>query len=74
MELVTRARLVCPHCGGLNDTEMPLDSCQVFFECLSCRAFLRPRAGDCCVFCSYSDVQCPPKQMERADNNIDTPK
>ncbi|HEX6268144.1 MAG TPA: GDCCVxC domain-containing (seleno)protein [Burkholderiales bacterium] len=23
---------------------------------------LAPRAGDCCVFCSYGDVPCPPIQ------------
>jgi hypothetical protein len=24
---------------------------------------LRPRQSDCCVFCSYSDQLCPPKQQ-----------
>jgi hypothetical protein len=23
---------------------------------------LRPRQGDCCVFCSYSDAICPPRR------------
>ena len=25
-------------------------------------ALLKPNAGDCCVFCSYGDVPCRPKQ------------
>ncbi|HEV8330350.1 MAG TPA: GDCCVxC domain-containing (seleno)protein [Steroidobacteraceae bacterium] len=24
---------------------------------------LRPKRGDCCVFCSYGSVKCPPIQM-----------
>nr|WP_283817643.1 GDCCVxC domain-containing (seleno)protein [Bradyrhizobium diazoefficiens] len=23
-----------------------------------------PKSGDCCVFCSYGTVPCPPKQSE----------
>jgi hypothetical protein len=26
---------------------------------------LRPKKGDCCVFCSYGSVLCPPIQAER---------
>jgi hypothetical protein len=26
---------------------------------------LQPKPGDCCVFCSYGDVPCPPIQQER---------
>ena len=41
---------------------MPEDACQWFYECESCRALLSPKPGDCCVFCSYGSVPCPPKQ------------
>jgi hypothetical protein len=41
---------------------MPLDACQFFLDCPRCGAVLRPKAGDCCVFCSYGSVKCPPKQ------------
>ena len=27
-------------------------------------AHLRPRSGDCCVFCSYGTVKCPPIQAD----------
>ena len=31
-------------------------------ECERCKTLLRPKAGDCCVFCSYGSVKCPPVQ------------
>jgi hypothetical protein len=27
---------------------------------------LSPKAGDCCVFCSYGSVPCPPVQQGMA--------
>jgi len=41
---------------------MPTNACQYFYACAGCGTTLRPKAGDCCVFCSYSDQVCPPKQ------------
>lgn len=58
------ARLTCPHCGAVSTAAMPTDACQFFFDCPACAAVLRPRPGDCCVFCSYGDVRCPPRQAE----------
>jgi len=37
----------------------------VSLHCGYCGVTLRPRPGDCCVFCSYGNVPCPPKQAER---------
>ncbi|WP_084013792.1 GDCCVxC domain-containing (seleno)protein [Leisingera methylohalidivorans] len=54
--------LSCPACGHETAEEMPQDSCQWFHECPACRALLRPKPGDCCVFCSYGSVPCPPVQ------------
>jgi hypothetical protein len=31
-------------------------------SCAGCGALLRPKPGDCCVFCSYGSVPCPPIQ------------
>ncbi len=45
---------------------MPTDACQWFYECKACHALLRPKAGDCCVFCSYGTVPCPPVQATGA--------
>jgi hypothetical protein len=57
--------LTCPRCGASKTETMPTDACQFFYECSSCAALLRPRPGDCCVFCSYGTVKCPPIQLQR---------
>jgi len=54
--------LTCPHCGHRETLRMPTDSCQWFHACAGCGAVLRPRPGDCCVFCSYGSAPCPPVQ------------
>lgn len=41
---------------------MPTDACQFFYDCENCGALLKPRHGDCCVYCSYGDTVCPPVQ------------
>lgn len=56
--------LTCPECGFSKRETMPVDACQFYYECGNCRAVLRPKAGDCCVFCSYGSVPCPPVQEQ----------
>lgn len=58
--------LTCPGCGHVKTESMPVDSCLFFYECAGCGEVLRPLAGDCCVFCSYGTVPCPPIQEARA--------
>lgn len=60
----TRSVVTCPQCGFAREETMPLDACQHFYTCASCGARLTPKEGDCCVFCSYGSVPCPPKQAE----------
>ncbi|HEX3398627.1 MAG TPA: GDCCVxC domain-containing (seleno)protein [Steroidobacteraceae bacterium] len=60
------SELTCPHCRTLHTETMPTDACIYFFECRRCGAMLKPKSGDCCVFCSYGSVPCPPIQAERA--------
>lgn len=57
------SEISCPHCGAANNETMPVDACLWFYECPHCEELLRPKKGDCCVFCSYGSVQCPPKQL-----------
>jgi hypothetical protein len=59
-----RSTLTCPECGGVSTETMPTDACHYFYDCLHCGAVLRPLAGDCCVFCSYGDMPCPPIQEQ----------
>ncbi len=63
---VLQSTLTCPQCGHRRRETMPTDACQWFYACTSCQALLRPKAGDCCVFCSYGDVPCPPVQVAGA--------
>ncbi|MBE0453292.1 GDCCVxC domain-containing (seleno)protein [Roseovarius autotrophicus] len=57
--------LTCPDCGSVERLTMPSDTCQWFHTCTACGALLRPKPGDCCVFCSYGTVPCPPVQAGR---------
>ena len=55
--------LTCPECGHQARETMPTDACQWYYECSGCGVLLRPKPGDCCVFCSYGSVPCPPVQQ-----------
>ena len=61
-EPILQSTLTCPHCGHRREETMPTDACQYFYECTGCDRLLKPRLGDCCVFCSYGTVACPPVQ------------
>jgi hypothetical protein len=60
--------LRCPHCGHAKRERMPSDACQFFYDCKNCQAVLRPLPADCCVFCSFGTVKCPPMQMHAASD------
>ena len=57
-----KSKLTCPACGFEAVESMPLDACQFFYVCKGCGVKLKPKTGDCCVFCSYGTVPCPPVQ------------
>jgi alkylmercury lyase len=46
---------------------MPTDACQFYYDCSGCGTLLRPKPGDCCVFCSYGSVPCPPIQESNGE-------
>ena len=54
--------ITCPACGFSREETMPTDACQFYWECPSCKALIRPKPGDCCVYCSFGTVPCPPVQ------------
>lgn len=60
-----QSTITCPECGHRETEPMPTDACQWFYECKNCGTILKPVLGDCCVFCSYGDVPCPPVQEEK---------
>lgn len=55
--------LTCPECGVSTVETMPDNACVYFHECRQCKTVLRPNLGDCCVFCSFGSVKCPPIQL-----------
>jgi hypothetical protein len=64
--ITLRSTITCPHCGHAAEETMPTDACLYFYDCRGCGAQLRPKPGDCCVFCSYGSAPCPPVQQTRA--------
>ena len=66
--MISSSTLTCPACGFSKQETMPTDACLWSYECKNCKTQLHPKKGDCCVFCSYGTVPCPPIQMEREGN------
>ncbi|MDQ3073625.1 MAG: hypothetical protein M3Q97_10230 [Bacteroidota bacterium] len=64
-KIILSSILTCPVCGHSKEETMPENACQRFYECEKCHALLKPNPGDCCVFCSFGSVKCPPIQAER---------
>jgi hypothetical protein len=57
--------ITCTNCGHQKKEIMPTNACQYFYECESCKEMLKPKLEDCCVFCSYGTVACPPIQLDQ---------
>ncbi len=68
--MILQSVITCPNCGTAKAEAMPMDACQFFYECTGCGTRLKPKAGDCCVFCSYGNVPCPPVQEARANDKL----
>jgi len=66
MAIILESTLTCPECGHKETETMPTDYCQWFFECKGCGVLLKPKKSDCCVFCSYGSVPCPPIQQGKS--------
>ena len=75
--VILQSVITCPQCGFSQAETMPVDACVFFYDCPNCAALLRPLPGDCCVFCSYGSVKCPPIQAHaldvRSDGNASSP-
>lgn len=61
-----QSTITCPVCGHRKEETMPTDACTFFYECEACKTRLKPLMGDCCVFCSYGTVKCPPIQLNKS--------
>lgn len=63
--MISNSTITCPECGHKKEEVMPTDMCLFYYECKSCNKVIRAKQGDCCVFCSYGSIMCPPKQTEQ---------
>ena len=65
IEVDVNAVLTCPVCGHKQKVIMPTEGHQHYYKCTNpeCAADLAPKEGDDCVFCSYADKVCPPRQI-----------
>lgn len=57
------SNITCPHCGHQKKETMPTNACVYRYDCEKCLSVLKPIPGDCCVYCSYGSVPCPPIQL-----------
>jgi|GEM_PF-1138358 len=63
-EVSSISTITCPKCGFKKSETMPTDVCLLKYTCTNCQGVLRPKEGDCCVFCTYGDHKCPSKQED----------
>jgi hypothetical protein len=57
-EYIAKAKITCPVCEHVEIETIPNDRCLFFYQCEGCGMILKPRPGDCCVFCSFADRPC----------------
>ncbi len=61
-QISSQSDITCPHCGFKKTETLPTDVCVIKYTCQSCKKDIVPKAGDCCVYCSYGTHKCPSKQ------------
>jgi late competence protein required for DNA uptake (superfamily II DNA/RNA helicase) len=66
-DITSNSTITCPKCGHQKTEQMPTDACQWFYQCSNCNVVLKPLKGDCCVYCSFGTVKCPPIQSGDGD-------
>ncbi|WP_397392316.1 GDCCVxC domain-containing (seleno)protein [Polynucleobacter sp.] len=58
--------ITCPNCQGHEILEIPRGTSQHLYRCPSCSTILKPKSGDCCVFCSFGSVDCSSSEQNLA--------
>ncbi|HEY0580379.1 MAG TPA: GDCCVxC domain-containing (seleno)protein [Candidatus Nitrosocosmicus sp.] len=61
--IIIQSVITCPLCNFQKEETMEVNACRFFYQCTSCNTLLKPKKGDCCVFCSYGSIKCPPVQL-----------
>lgn len=60
--IVMQSEITCPKCGHKKMETMPTDVCTIKYNCEKCGEEMRPKNGDCCVFCTHGTHKCPSMQ------------
>lgn len=63
IKTILESTITCPECGHQEKEKMPTNACVYFYFCKNCGVKLKAKGNDCCVFCSYGNVACPPIQL-----------
>ena len=61
-EINLKTVITCKNCGTSEEVMMHAKLPEQKFICKRCTAELSARADECCVYCSYGSVKCPPVQ------------
>ena len=61
-EVAMTSEITCPKCQHKKIETMPTDVCIIRYNCENCLTEMRPKDGDCCVFCPYGTYKCPSMQ------------
>ncbi|HHZ97840.1 MAG TPA: hypothetical protein EYN67_20375 [Flavobacteriales bacterium] len=69
MKIELVSKITCPLCSFEKEETMPTDACQYFYKCDGCGEVLKPINNDCCVYCSYGTIPCPPIQENKPYND-----
>ena len=63
--MILTAILKCPACGFTKEETMPARGVESRYQCVQCGVWMETKTGECCVFCSHSNMICPPEQEKR---------
>lgn len=64
MSVMLETVIKCPRCGYFQMETMPAEACVICWKCPGCAEVIRPKPGDCCVYCSHASNKCPAAQAE----------
>ncbi len=60
--ITLNSEITCPKCNFKKSEILPHDVCVLKYSCQNCKTELRPKEGDCCVYCTYGSHKCPSMQ------------
>ncbi|WP_370622950.1 GDCCVxC domain-containing (seleno)protein [Polynucleobacter sp. MWH-Berg-3C6] len=61
-----QSTITCPYCRASESLEIPIGSSQHLYRCRACSSILKPKSGDCCIFCSFGDLDCSSAEQNLA--------